>query len=55
MTTHEGVLTRSVRDAALVLQVLAGYDPRDDSSSRVPVGPYDEDNVDLPHPAGVAS
>ena len=37
---HMGPLTRTVRDAAAVLQVLAGYDPRDDSSSRAPVGNY---------------
>lgn len=38
---HMGPLTRSVRDAAIVLQVLAGYDSRDDSSSRAPVPQYD--------------
>jgi len=37
---HMGPLTQTVRDAAVCLQVLAGYDPRDDSSSREPVPAY---------------
>lgn len=37
---HMGPLTRSVRDAGLCLNVLAGYDPRDPSSSREPVRDY---------------
>ncbi|MEK7406569.1 MAG: amidase [Acidobacteriota bacterium] len=37
---HMGPLTRSVRDAAVVLNALAGFDPRDDTSSRQPVEDY---------------
>jgi aspartyl-tRNA(Asn)/glutamyl-tRNA(Gln) amidotransferase subunit A len=37
---HMGPLTQTAADAAAVLEVLAGHDPRDDSSSREPVGRY---------------
>jgi aspartyl-tRNA(Asn)/glutamyl-tRNA(Gln) amidotransferase subunit A len=37
---HMGPLTRSVRDAAAVLNTIAGYDARDDTSSRRPVDNY---------------
>jgi aspartyl-tRNA(Asn)/glutamyl-tRNA(Gln) amidotransferase subunit A len=37
---HMGPLTRSVRDAALCLNALAGHDPRDESSSQEPVADY---------------
>ncbi|MBI3327230.1 MAG: Asp-tRNA(Asn)/Glu-tRNA(Gln) amidotransferase GatCAB subunit A [Nitrospinae bacterium] len=37
---HIGPLTRSVRDSALLLQVIAGYDPLDPSTVPVPVPDY---------------
>ena len=37
---HMGPLTRTVRDAALILQAIAGYDHRDDTSSRRTVDAY---------------
>jgi aspartyl-tRNA(Asn)/glutamyl-tRNA(Gln) amidotransferase subunit A len=37
---HAGPITRSVRDAALMLQVIAGYDPNDATSSREPLPDY---------------
>jgi aspartyl-tRNA(Asn)/glutamyl-tRNA(Gln) amidotransferase subunit A len=35
-----GVLTRSAEDAALLLEAMAGFDPRDSTSVDVPVPPY---------------
>ena len=37
---HVGPLTRSVADAALLLQVIAGADPQDPTSSSCPVPDY---------------
>jgi aspartyl-tRNA(Asn)/glutamyl-tRNA(Gln) amidotransferase subunit A len=37
---HVGPLTRTVRDAATILQVLAGYDPQDPFSADYPVDDY---------------
>ena len=37
---HVGPLTRSVKDAALLLQVLAGYDSKDPSSINAPTDDY---------------
>ena len=37
---HMGPLTRSARDAAVVLQAIAGFDPRDETSSQEPEGNY---------------
>ena len=40
---HLGPMTRTARDAALVLQALAGHDPRDPASRDVPVPDYTAD------------
>jgi aspartyl-tRNA(Asn)/glutamyl-tRNA(Gln) amidotransferase subunit A len=37
---HAGPITRSARDAALMLSVIAGHDPNDATSSREPVPDY---------------
>lgn len=37
---HIGPLTRSVRDSALMLQIIAGYDPLDPSTVPVPIPDY---------------
>jgi len=37
---HAGPMTRTVEDAALMLQVLAGYDPEDTTSADTPVPDY---------------
>ena len=37
---HVGTLTRTARDAAMLLQVLAGFDPHDPASADVPVDDY---------------
>src|SRR5688572_23653251 len=39
---HAGPMTRTVRDAARMLSVIAGFDPRDATSSRDPVTGYEE-------------
>jgi aspartyl-tRNA(Asn)/glutamyl-tRNA(Gln) amidotransferase subunit A len=39
---HAGPMTRSVADCALVLQAIAGYDPRDPGSADVPVPDFSQ-------------
>ena len=39
---HVALLARTVADVALCLQAVAGYDPRDPTSARVPVPDYSE-------------
>lgn len=46
---HIGPLTRTVRDAALLLQVIAGYDPHDPASANRPVPNFEgalQENVE---------
>jgi aspartyl-tRNA(Asn)/glutamyl-tRNA(Gln) amidotransferase subunit A len=49
---HVGPLTRTVRDCALTLEVIAGYDPADSTSSTRPVPRYSA-LLDQPAPACV--
>lgn len=37
---HVGTITRTVADAAVLLEAIAGYDPADDTSAQVPVPPF---------------
>jgi aspartyl-tRNA(Asn)/glutamyl-tRNA(Gln) amidotransferase subunit A len=43
---HMGPLTRTPQDAGLVLSAIAGFDRRDDTSSRQPVGNYNSNPID---------
>jgi aspartyl-tRNA(Asn)/glutamyl-tRNA(Gln) amidotransferase subunit A len=44
---HMGPMTQTARDAALVMDAIAGFDPRDDSSSRQPAGKFTIDGFSL--------
>jgi len=49
---HAGPMSRSVRDAACLLGVLAGHDPKDVSSAREPVPDYEAALTESPSLAG---
>jgi aspartyl-tRNA(Asn)/glutamyl-tRNA(Gln) amidotransferase subunit A len=38
---HPGLMTRTVRDAAIMLRAIAGHDPRDSTSAPLPVPDYE--------------
>src|SRR5436190_73535 len=40
---HIGPLTKTVKDAAIILRVIAGYDPLDSTSANLPVPDYEAD------------
>ncbi len=44
---HMGPMTRTAADAALVMDAIAGYDPRDDSSSPQPIDKFIGDGFSL--------
>jgi aspartyl-tRNA(Asn)/glutamyl-tRNA(Gln) amidotransferase subunit A len=44
---HMGPMTRSAHDAALVMNAIAGYDPRDDSSARESAGEFTRPNFTM--------
>jgi len=44
---HMGPMTQTAADAALVMDAIVGYDPRDDSSAREPVGKFNIDGFSL--------
>jgi aspartyl-tRNA(Asn)/glutamyl-tRNA(Gln) amidotransferase subunit A len=45
---HVGPMTRTVEDAAIVLQAIAGHDPQDDGSANVPIPEYRSALGELP-------
>ncbi|MDP9356883.1 MAG: amidase [Chloroflexota bacterium] len=48
---HVGPMTRTVRDCAILLQAVAGYDPADPASARVSVSNYANGLDDIPQDA----
>ncbi|MDQ0190856.1 amidase [Alicyclobacillus cycloheptanicus] len=50
---HVGPMTRTVQDAALMLNVMAGYDPRDPHALRAPVPSYESGVLAQPVRIGV--
>ena len=48
---HVGPMTRTVRDCAILLQAIAGYDPADPASARVSVSNYANGLDDIPRDA----